>query len=99
MSEPCNRSFRNTRRKKEKGKPFQGRQTYDQLVSADLEEDDVIIHGEEINVSTTTTDIICTSTNVTLGPVVDNDSSPNTDGIETVSQKKVKEIDFPAEEN
>ena len=39
------------------------------------------------------------STNVTLDPVVDNDSSPNTNGIETVSHKKVKGVDFPAEEN
>ena len=31
----------------------------------------------------TTTDTACTSTNVTLDPVVDNDSSPNTNGIET----------------
>ena len=34
-----------------------------------------------------------------ISRVVDNDSSPNTDGTETVSQKKVKGIDFPAEEN
>ena len=39
------------------------------------------------------------STNVTLDPVVDNDSSPNTNGIETVSCKKVKGVDFSAEEN
>ena len=66
-----NRRFRNTRRKK-KGKPFQGSQRYDQSVSTNVEEHDVIIHGEEINVSSTT-DNTCTSTNVTLDPVVDND--------------------------
>ena len=63
-----------------------------------MEEHDIIIHGVEINVSSTT-DTTCTSTNITLDPVVDNDSNSNTDGIETVSQKKVKGIDFPAEEN
>ena len=97
-----NRSFRNTRRKRKKGKPFQGRQRYDQSVSVNVEEHDDIIDDEEINVSSIT-DI---SADVTLDPAVDSDGRPNTDveyegveGVETVSQKKVKEIDFPAEEN
>ena len=47
--------------------------------------------------------LLHTSADVTLDPAVDSDGRPNTDvedeGVETVSQKKVKEIDFPAEEN
>ena len=39
------------------------------------------------------------SKHVTLDPVVDNDSSPNTNGIETVSCNKVKGVDFSAEED
>ena len=94
-----NRSFRNTRRKRKKGKSFQGRQRYDQSVSVNVEEHDDIIDDEEINVYSITD----TSADVTLDPAVDSDGRPNTDvedeGVETVSQKKVKEIDFPAEEN
>ena len=91
-----NRSFRNTRRNRKKGKPFQGT---DQSVSVNVEEHDDIIDDEEINVSSITD----TSADVTLDPAVDSDGRPNTDvedeGVETVSQNKVKEIDFPAEEN
>ena len=64
-----------------------------------MEEHDDINEDEEINVSSITD----TSADITLDPAADSDGRPNTDvedeGVETVSQKKVKEIDFPAEEN
>ena len=52
---------------------FLYRQIYEQPVSPNVEEHDVVIDGEEINVSFTT-DTTCT--NVTLDPVVESDSRP-----------------------
>ena len=52
---------------------FLQRQRYEHPVSANVEEHDVIIDGEEMNVSSTT-DTTCT--NVTLDPVVESDSRP-----------------------
>ena len=100
-----NRSFRNIRRKK-KAKKFPGRQRYDQSVVSvvNVEEPDANIDGEGIN-SSCTTDTACTS-NVTLDPVVDSDSRPVVESTnvvinhgETVSQRKIQELELPAEEN
>ena len=52
---------------------FLYRQRYEQPVSANVEEHDAIIDGEEVNVSSTT-DTSCT--NVILDPVVESDSRP-----------------------
>ena len=52
---------------------FLYRQRYEQPDSVNVEEHDVIIDGEEINVSSTT-DTTCT--NAILDPVVESDSRP-----------------------